>query len=611
MNTDDRRGVSTDPRPWKAEDVLRVAVERPDRDGSPLSTRERIERCFDATVGASSEAPTADRLGGIGLEISSIEPWSGSPAKWPTSDAELPSQPPAQIPNHELVSCLGAGGFGQVWLARQLLTGHFRACKLVPEEKSVELEGLRHLKQRVPSHHGLLPIEDVGAVEGWLYCLMPLADSATSTVVRDASSYDPMTLAVYAGRGRPPSTETASIVASLADATAHLHAHGVTHGDIKPANILRLDGRWVLADYGLARDLAKPSGQGRTPGYLPESEDPGSPAADRFALGVVLMGLLTVQTPDRLEEVRSTAPERFGLDPIGQRLFEVMHRATSPRPEDRFGSAGELASAVRRAAEEAEVRPAPWKRWLPAGVLLAAGLLIAVFAGLVLLQSAGPKEGPASTAAVDAETAPATDAEALSPASVRIESFEIRHYRYDPTTDTLVSVGPLGADNPAARDDDDVTVHARLDGPAYFYLVSLDTDGVVRPRLPDSPTEAPAPVDRIDYPSFPTGSEEDLVFNLSRGPGTQGFMLLVSAEPLPSWSDWVAARGEPTWTTESLPPSGVVFFDGSEVRYASATREPMPRRGRLVQDPIDWAMTHGEFSAVRFIAFTVLEGGDG
>ena len=229
------------------------------------------------------------------------------------------------------------------------------------------------------------------------------------------------------------------------------------------------------------------------------------------------------------------------------------------------------------------------RRWVWPGLALAATVAFAL--GLWQFLPHQQSDPPASPAAI----AP----------PIAVESFEVRYYRYDPATDTTVALGPINADNPAAREGDDVTLHARLSGEGYVYLLSLDADGRVRPRIPASPTELPVKTDRIDYPSLPTGALDDILYNLDRGPGTQGFMLLTSEKPLPPWSDWIASHGEPSWTRESLPPNGVILFDGQKSTYASATREPMPRRGRLVLDPIDWAEAQQDL-ANAFIAFPVL-----
>lgn len=567
----------SDDRPWKAEDMLKVVVRD---DGTPTS--DRIDRYFnnleDLSKLTEEEDANADRSA-----------QADSPAK---PQQAVPSEAPIQVPHHTLIRCLGAGGFGQVWLAKNVLTGHYRACKLIPASKALELEGISRLKQRVPSHPGLFPIDDVGTVDDWLYCLMPLADAASNELaVVDVSVYEPLTLELHLSRhGRRPTPEAMGIGLQLAEAIRHLHARGVTHGDIKPTNIMRFNGQWTLADYGLARDLSSPSGGAHTPGYVPP-EGPGSPKADQYALGVVLMELLTSWPARMLADFRNTPIESFKLDADGPRLNEIIRRATEFVPGKRFGSMDEFADALRSIAPKRVAPPGTTgSRWYwPAAALIAAVVLIGV--GFLLFN---PNQN----------LQPAL-AESTVPAAFQVESFEVRHYRYDPETETLIATGAINADNPAARATDDVTVHARFSQPAYFYLLSLDTDGRVRPRMPESPTDLPVAVPVINYPSDPASDPTGSLFNLSRGSGTQGFMLAASAEPLPAWSDWIAARGEPTWSRESLPPNTVMLFDGVKTHTLSTTRDPQARRGRLILDPIDWAKAQLGVSS-RFIAFPVL-----
>ena len=550
--------------PWKAEDLLASAV----NDEHTGSARERINRYLD---GIDPSSPH---------EADTVTTPLGRPRDEPADDG--PAGPPIAVPNHELIRCLGAGGFGQVWLARHALTEHHRASKIIPADKVLELDGLRRLKQRVPAHPNLFPIEEVGAVDDWLYCLMPLADAATTDqAVLDHTSYQPLTLREHLTRqGRRSSAEVAAIGLDLAEGVRHLHEHGVTHGDIKPANIMRHAGRWTLADYGLARDLSSPSGEGHTPGYVPP-DGPGTTGADQFALGVVLMELCTGWNAAKLEEFRDASLAELKLDGNDARLVEIIRRTTAESPADRFGSLEELMDALRPLAPDAGASGTGRVIRLVAGIVLVA--VVALIAASFWVHV------PAPVSRVGG-----------------VESFEVRHYRYDATTDTLFATGPINADNPAAREDDDVTVHAQLASPSYVYLVSLDADGRVRPRVPASPTETPTLIERLDYPSLPTNSPDDLLYNLGTGPGTQGFMLLVSDHPLPPWSDWIATRGQPTWSRESLPPGGVILFDGVDTSYISATRDPMPRRGQLLQSAIIWAEVQGDLSAVRFIAFPVL-----
>ncbi|MCA9282919.1 MAG: serine/threonine protein kinase [Phycisphaeraceae bacterium] len=573
-----------DDRRFRAEDLLSHVVDEIQRHETP--TRDAVNAYLNDLERRDEldEVPTAPTR--------QVEQRLAEQPVVPAT-ASLPDTPPIEVPNHTLIRCLGVGGFGQVWLAKHALTEHYRACKLIPSDKAIELDGIRHLKQRVPDHPNLFPIEELGSVDGWLYCLMPLAESAaTDHAVLESSSYEPMTLHTYLDRhGRRPSAEVAQIGADLARAVRHLHAHGVTHGDIKPANIMRIGGRWLLADYGLVRNLSKPTGDGHTPAYTPP-EGAGTTGADQFALGIVLMELLTGWPARMLKDFREVEVTKFKFDSEGPALAAIIRHASSDDPNQRYGSIDELidelsAFTSSRAARGIGLSPA--RLWSAIAVIAAVVALAAVFLSPLLRSSS--KQDNDSLA----------DAAALP-----VESFEVRHYHYDATSDTTIPVGSIDADNPAARANDDVTVHARFKSPQYCYLLSLDADGLVRPRLPDSPTDRPLSMSGFDYPSLPTNSPDDIMYTLSEGVGTQSFMLLVSDDPLPSWSDWIASRGEPTWTRESLPANGVILFDGVKEQFLSATREPMPRRGKLLTTPIDWARAQNAFTDIRFIAFPVL-----
>jgi serine/threonine protein kinase len=110
------------------------------------------------------------------------------------------------------------------------------------------------------------------------------------------------TLADLIRRGALPSDRVADIGARLADALGYVHAQGLVHRDVKPANVLLgVDGRVRLTDFGIARlvDAAKVTATGLTVGtasYLSPEQvtgDPVGPPADIYALGLVLLECLT------------------------------------------------------------------------------------------------------------------------------------------------------------------------------------------------------------------------------------------------------------------------------------------------------------------------------
>lgn len=323
---------------WRAEDLLRAVFDQgssqsgASTDGSgPIEAR--IHRFLDR----------ADRTAFTFRRDDDERTYTFPTMGQPTGPAAWPDTPPVDVPNHELLVCIGMGGFGQVWLARHELTEHHRACKLIPASMSLELDGLRRLKQRVPAHPNLFPIEEVGRAGDWIYCLMPLADSGTDAgtvsgvdAAMNVTLYRPLSLRQHLqDRGRVPGAEAARIAADLLEGLAHLHAHGVTHGDIKPANILRQNGRWTLCDYGLARDLSRPGGSGHTPGFIP-AEGPGTAAADIYAVGVVCMMMVTGRAAADLPTVMAAKPGDLRSEGIDARWQPLIASLCHADPEARL-----------------------------------------------------------------------------------------------------------------------------------------------------------------------------------------------------------------------------------------------------------------------------------
>ncbi|HMN96547.1 MAG TPA: protein kinase [Phycisphaerales bacterium] len=536
-----------------------------------------------APGGSESHTEAAEfRSAGVPLPLPAISATVGS------GQGDSSDRPDVVIPNHTLLRRVGEGGFGQVWIAHNPLTDHHRACKLVPHRRTPELDGLRRLKQRVPAHRNLMPIEDVGVAGDWLYCLMPLAENAHSAGSRlDVGGYEATTLRlVIDRRGRIPPAESAAIGAALASALAHLHDHGVTHGDVKPGNVLRLDGHWTLGDFGLLRDLSRPTGSGETRDYAPP-EGPGSPKADQFALGVVLFELASGRPAGQLPAFGAAPDDELLRSAPGRRLREAILRATAADPAGRHPSMRELEQALRRIAERPGRRLGIAAAALGLCVLLAGGLS---FLPSLLARDAESRDADPAAAALLGDAgeragqnaqSPARGAAAEPPSIVR---FEIRQSRFDGANDRLVGI--LGADSDAARIDDDLSLAASFSAPAFIYLLSLDVDGAVSLRDPGSETIAPNATREVRFPA-----DHDLVFRLTSGPGAQGFLLLACGAPLPPWRDFAAQNGIPPWTPFTLEVDGVWTFDGRSLLLEGATRgDVLPRRGgpAALAELIDW-----------------------
>lgn len=585
-----------DERPFRAERMLERVIEQKSPRGG--STREAIEAFFDHAQKQAHER-TTDRspLLTWAADTHPNQPAAAATATGSISKNGLPTTPPIEVPNHELLRCLAAGGFGQVWIARSTVTGHYRACKLIPADKAVELDGLRHLKQKVPHHQNLFPIEDVGHAGDWIYALMPLASPASSDLaVQDTQTYEPMTLRTYLDRRGPrPADEVARIGSEIAAGIAHLHSHGVTHGDIKPANIMRLGEAWTLADYGMVNTLRFASVAGATPPYVPP-EGPGGRQADQFALGVVLMELLTNRPPQALADFRKEQREKSGKPRDHAALVEIVLRATEDEPDDRYGSIENLASALHRIAERTHR--------VKLATAAATAALFVVLAGLWFASRDTPAVKATAQHGGDAAIPPV-----VSSAPLNINAFDVRHYRYYPHSGELVTLGLIDAENDIALDDDWLSVHASFSVPAHAYLISLDADGQVRLRWPESPDQPPSATPRLDFPCDPLRDPDGPLFHLDNKPGTQGFLLIASEDPLPPWSSWIEGRGLPTWSPDELPTDGVVLFDGTRTRHLQSTTrgEVRARPGQLIIGPIDWARALSDIPAVRFVGFRVRE----
>lgn len=216
----------------------------------------------------------------------------------------LPSVPrpsalagPSQPERFTFVAPLGAGGEGEVWRARDHDIGRDVAIKRArgadPRRLAMEARVAGALE-----HPGIVPIHDVGVDEtGHAYVVMRCIDGdSLERIIERLAAGDPEAHAVYCFERRM------TIFRRLCEAVAYAHAHGIIHGDIKPANVLvGRFGEVFLTDWGIARR----SGDGAsnvvagTPTYMPPEQARGAALdarSDVFALCATLFELLTLRT---------------------------------------------------------------------------------------------------------------------------------------------------------------------------------------------------------------------------------------------------------------------------------------------------------------------------
>src|ERR1051325_2313706 len=235
----------------------------------------------------------------------------------PRHEGQTGSEPEGiAVPDHQLIQCIGRGSYGEVWLARNLM-GVYRAVKVVyrknfghqrPFER--ELGGIKKFEPISRSHESFVDILHVGQNEkgGYFYYIMELGDSTTGQDI-NPRFYVPKTLAKeVALRGRLPLSECVQLGLWLSAALNALHSHGLVHRDVKPSNIIFVNGVPKLADIGLVADINEARSYVGTEGFIPP-EGPGSAQADIYSLGKVLYEISTGKDrcdfpdlPTRLDE---------------------------------------------------------------------------------------------------------------------------------------------------------------------------------------------------------------------------------------------------------------------------------------------------------------------
>jgi CHASE2 domain-containing sensor protein len=286
---------------------------------------------------------------------------------FPRPAAPVEEMPDA--PDYELFNPpFGEGAYGKVWLARNA-TGQWRALKVVylanfdqntdPYER--EFSGIKKYQPVSDKHPGLLRVEFVSEKQaGYFYYVMELGDPLEPGWEREPSTYKPRDLVSERARSRGrrlPVRECVRIGLALSDALDFLHRQGLTHRDIKPQNIIFVNGQPKLADMGLITEI-RPPDQERTlvgtPGYMPPPpERPGTPQADIYALGMVLYVLSTGRSAAYFPEIATTLVE--GGDPADFfPLNTVILKACQPDPAQRYASAAEMHRALLEARKMLE-----------------------------------------------------------------------------------------------------------------------------------------------------------------------------------------------------------------------------------------------------------------
>ena len=288
-------------------------------------------------------------------------------------------RPNPAIPDHEVLRKIGGGAYGEVWLARGV-TGALRAVKVVWREDfedartfEREFEGILKFEPISRDHPALMNILHVGrSPDGvsFYYYVMELGDDVATGQDINPIEYEPRTLRADNHQGPGTQWDTSVCIdvgLRLAEALDHLHERGLAHRDVKPSNVIFVNGRAKLADIGLVATRGQRTFVG-TEGFVPP-EGPGSAQADVYSLGKVLYEIATGKDrmlfPELPDEMPDGADRKRWLE-LNRIICDICEPRISKR---KISTAADLADALRCLQRGKRRRQSGLAVWLTTMVL--------------------------------------------------------------------------------------------------------------------------------------------------------------------------------------------------------------------------------------------------
>ena len=272
----------------------------------------------------------------------------------------LPARPPLEVPGYRAERFLGAGAYGQVWVAVDTNTGRRVAIKFYTHRGGLDWSLLSREVERLAllfADRYVVQLVDVGWDADPPYFVMEYLEQGS--------------LADRLNSGPLPVSEAVELLREIAVGLVHAHGKGVLHCDLKPANVLLdQDGKPRLADFGQSRLSHEQTPSLGTLFYMaPEQADlQAVPDAgwDVYALGALLYCMLTGRPPYRDDPAAADLHAPGTLEEELARYRRLIEHA--PRPRDHRRQPGvdrELAEIVSRC-----LAPDPKRRYLnPQAVL--------------------------------------------------------------------------------------------------------------------------------------------------------------------------------------------------------------------------------------------------
>jgi len=252
---------------------------------------------------------------------------------------------------YRIINELGRGGMGAVYRVLDRLTGRIVTLKRLAIPPAPPGDAGASVDERASfasefqvlaalRHPNIIDVLDYGFDhDREPYFTMSLGENARTLVA--------------AGAEQPIAVQV-DLLVQILRALVYLHRHGVIHRDLKPENVVVVDGQVKVLDFGLSvrrrDDAADGEDCAGTLAYMAPELLHGTPASERsdlYAVGIIAQELFTGRLRSASADTdRTRIPGVEALDPA---LRPVIERLLAPRPEDRYGDAGEVIAALAAA----------------------------------------------------------------------------------------------------------------------------------------------------------------------------------------------------------------------------------------------------------------------
>jgi serine/threonine protein kinase/lipoprotein NlpI len=293
-------------------------------------------------------------------------------------------EPGHQIQNYRILSRLGSGGMGEVYLAEDTKLNRKVALKLLPPHFTVNPDRVRRFEREARAasalnHPNIVTIYEIGLSDSTHFIATEFVDGKT---LRQLINEKPLTL-----------NETLNVSLQIAEALNGAHTAGIVHRDIKPENIMiRSDGYVKILDFGLAKlteprlvgvdaELETPTLLQTNPGLVMGTVQYMSPeqaraksvgvGTDIWSLGIVMYELLTGHVPFNGETsshvmvslMEDKLPPLKNHANVPAELDQFVTKALRKNQRDRYQTAGDLARDLKNFKHQLQ-HDSRLKEWL-------------------------------------------------------------------------------------------------------------------------------------------------------------------------------------------------------------------------------------------------------